>query len=194
MEYKITHYNQKKPIMVRSHERRVVRPYTKGGSWHARLKRWIWSWLRMPVVYSLMATIFVSFVASAFFGGELWEIYHPTAEAMAETILLTQKTQIPPILLRIAKAETDDNQTCDDDAIKHHFCTMGDYGNVLVTVNSNKSTDTGEFAINNYAWGAQAVKEGDDIYTEQGNQAFAIWLFYNYGTSPWSDSSSRWDK
>ena len=194
MSYRIKDSMGGKVIVVREHNRgsRVVRPYVKGLTWRQRLGRWIWSWLRTPVIYTLCGVIFASVTASAWFGGELYEVYHPTAAAEAQVILLKQKTDVPPLLKKIAFAETRDNQTCDADAIAHHFCKAGDAGNVLVTINTDGSTDTGAYAINNYTWGAQAAKLGYDIYTEDGNQAFAIWLFDNYGTAPWGDSKARW--
>ena len=181
--------NGKVITMVKEHER-AVRPYTKGGSWQTRLGRWIWSWLRTPVIYTLCTTIFMSYVTASFFAGELYETYHPTEKALAQVI--QQKETVPPILEKIAFAETRGNQTCTDDAIAHKYCKSYQKGEVLETTNKNGTVDIGEWAINNGAYGAQATKLGYDLYTQAGNQAMAEWIFDNVGTSPWYSSEARW--
>lgn len=189
--YKITDYRTKKPILIREHTR-IVRPYSKYGTWYERFGKWIWSWLRSPVIYTLCGIIFSSSVASAFFGGELWETYHPTNAAEAQIILMKDTQTVPPILQRIAFAETRNNQLCDADAIAHRLCPSYENGEVLETTNANKSVDIGAYAINNAAYGAKAVQLGYDIYTADGNKAMAEWIFNNEGTEPWYSSESRW--
>lgn len=42
------------------------------------------------------------------------------------------------------------------------------------------------------SWIPVARKVGDDIYTPQGNIAFALYLYKKNGTSPWTASRDCW--
>ncbi len=196
--YTINHYAKQKPIVVQEHTRseRPVRAYTKGHSWHMRLRVWIWSWLRLPVVYTLCALIFVSSMTAAFFAGELYDSqYHPQTIALvtvahAEAITNPIEDQIQ----RIGFAETRLNQFCNEDVAAHYpkVCTKAQYGSVLMTTNTNGSIDIGKYAINNRVWEAKAVQLGYNIYTEQGNHDMAVWIATNAGVKQWNASASRW--
>jgi hypothetical protein len=58
-------------------------------------------------------------------------------------------------------------------------------------INSNSTIDLGEFQINS-VWFALATKLGYDLTKESDNRAFAIYLFTNYGSSPWASSQAKW--
>ena len=53
--------------------------------------------------------------------------------------------------------------------------------------------DVGVMQINEHYHADEAVAQGDNIYTLQGNVAFAKYLYDKYGAQPWSSSSSCWD-
>lgn len=52
--------------------------------------------------------------------------------------------------------------------------------------------DVGVMQINEHYHADQAVKLGYDIYTVEGNLAFAKYLYSKYGTDPWSSSAKCW--
>lgn len=179
MSYKILDYRSRKPITVRTH--------TRNGRLGFMVQ--IKFFVRQATIYSLIAIIVVSSYASTYFLGML------NAPIVAEAQVITQTVKdptIPPVLLRINKAETHDNQFCSADAIARKYCHSYQKGEVLETTNTNGSVDIGEYAINNAAYGAQAMKLGYDIYTEQGNQDMATWIYQNVGTGPWYASEANW--
>ena len=49
-------------------------------------------------------------------------------------------------------------------------------------------SDIGICQINEPIWNDTARKMGYDIYTQEGNEKMAIWLFVNQGTAPWNSS------
>lgn len=54
------------------------------------------------------------------------------------------------------------------------------------------SYDIGKYQINVKIWGKKASQLGYDIFTEQGNELMARWIYENYGTSPWNLSKKCW--
>lgn len=54
--------------------------------------------------------------------------------------------------------------------------------------------DVGLAQINLPTWGAKAKELGDDLFTYQGNLAFAKWLFDHEGDAPWKYSKNCWQK
>jgi len=56
------------------------------------------------------------------------------------------------------------------------------------------SDDIGVMQINEYFHGDTAEKLGHDIYTLEGNLAYAKYLFEKQGTKPWNSSAVCWDK
>lgn len=54
--------------------------------------------------------------------------------------------------------------------------------------------DTGKYQINTYYHQNTAEKMGLDLFNEQDNEAYAIWLYENQGTKPWDASKHCWDK
>ena len=73
----------------------------------------------------------------------------------------------------------------------HQFDTEG---NVITRVNTdkNKTRDIGVMQINAYYQGDTAKKLGYDIYTVEGNAAYAKHLYEQEGTAPWSSSEKCW--
>lgn len=79
-----------------------------------------------------------------------------------------------PVMIEISRCESGWNQFSDD-------------GSVL----TSHTSDLGLFQINK-SWKPTAKKLRFDITTIQGNIGFALWLYQQYGTSPWTASKSCW--
>ena len=88
---------------------------------------------------------------------------------------------IPPVLKRIAYCESGNN----------HF---GKSGQVLAVGNTNKSVDVGRYQINVSVWGEIATAKGFNLFTEQGNEDMALWIYENRGTVDWYASAKCWNK
>ena len=86
-----------------------------------------------------------------------------------------------PVMERIAKCESGGK----------HFAPSGQ---VIVNVNNNKTYDIGKYQINSI-WNKKATELGYNLYIEKDNEAFAMWLYRNYGSEPWSASKANcWNK
>ncbi len=66
-------------------------------------------------------------------------------------------------------------------------------GQVIFKANTDGSVDIGKYQINSI-WNKKATKLGYDLTNEVDNKAFAMWLYKNYGTLPWSASAKCWNK
>lgn len=82
-----------------------------------------------------------------------------------------------PILVEIARCESTFRQ----------FDSKGKVIRGLVN-----RADVGVMQINEKYHSEAADKLGTDIYSVEGNVAFAKYLYKKYGTSPWSASSNCW--
>jgi hypothetical protein len=82
-----------------------------------------------------------------------------------------------PILAEIAKCES----------TYRHF---GKDGKIIRGIENR--FDVGVMQINEQYHAAQAKKLGYDIYTLDGNMAYAEWLYSQEGSKPWSASSKCW--
>lgn len=83
-----------------------------------------------------------------------------------------------PILAEIAKCESN----------YRHFGRNGKIIRGIV----NKA-DVGVMQINEMYHAAQAKTLGYDLYTLDGNMAYAEWLYKQEGVKPWKSSSKCWD-
>ncbi|HEX8994040.1 MAG TPA: hypothetical protein VF803_02185 [Candidatus Paceibacterota bacterium] len=81
-----------------------------------------------------------------------------------------------PILAEIARCESKFRQYDAD-------------GNVL---RGQVHTDVGVMQVNEYYHGEEAKKLGYDLYTLDGNMAYARYLYEREGTTPWLSSSYCW--
>ena len=84
-----------------------------------------------------------------------------------------------PMLVKICKAESGGKQ----------FKTNGDVMRGIVN-----PSDIGYCQINEYINNDEARRLGYDIYTEQGNKDYAVYLFMTRGTEPWNSSRNVWCK
>ena len=84
-----------------------------------------------------------------------------------------------PIMVKIAECES-------------HFHQYDKDGSVYRGVQNN--LDVGVMQINEHYHSATADKLGLDLYTIQGNVAYAQYLYDKQGTAPWSSSQPCWGK
>jgi len=84
-----------------------------------------------------------------------------------------------PIMADIAECES-------------HFRQFDTDGNVYRGVQNNE--DVGVMQINEHYHLETAQKLGYDIYTIQGNTAYALYLYNKEGTAPWASSEACWGK
>jgi len=99
------------------------------------------------------------------------------AEAQ-ETPVVTQ-VEIPLIMKEIALCESGNRQ-------------FGKDGKVLRGIVNPK--DTGRYQINEYWHLADSKKMGIDIYTSEGNEEYALYLYKTQGTRPWNASKPCWSR
>ena len=85
-----------------------------------------------------------------------------------------------PVLDRIAKCESPTG----------HWKN----GQVAFYGNKNGSVDIGKYMINNAIWGKKAAEMGYNLAVEKDNEAFAKYLYQNYGTEPWVFTKHCWNK
>ena len=88
-------------------------------------------------------------------------------------------TSDKPLMAEIASCES-------------HFRQYGKDGSVLRGIVNN--LDVGLFQINEHYHLERAKKLGYDIYSVEGNMAYAKLLFNEEGPTPWSSSSPCWSK
>lgn len=84
-----------------------------------------------------------------------------------------------PVMIEIARCES-------------RFTQYNKDGSVHRGVVNDK--DVGVMQINEFYHGEIAKKLGLDIYTIQGNMAYAKYLYDTQGTAPWSSSEPCWGK
>lgn len=121
-------------------------------------------------------------VLAGFFTGGLGFGQYTTTPV---TVFADRVTPVPtmpdiPVMDRIAKCESSNSQT-------------NKSGQFLVHVNSNGTYDQGRYQINS-DWNTTATKMGLDLTKDSDNAKFAMWLYTNIGTSPWSSSAKCWNK
>ena len=111
-------------------------------------------------------------------------MYSPV-EAMDATTTLQfgvktpQFQALPPILNKVAMCESGGRQ-------------FNENGHVLRGVVNHK--DVGLFQINEDYHLASATYMGLNIYTEEGNRAYALALYNSQGLAPWKASKYCWSK
>jgi hypothetical protein len=126
--------------------------------------------VRFTVRWSFIsATAYALFMAGAFF--------YSTSTVTATTVTVEAAA---PILDRIAQCES-------------HGQQLNPNGQVLLNINTNGTVDIGIFQINSIHE-AEATKLGDDLFTEEGNTAYARFLYSNRGTGDWASSAKCWMK
>lgn len=99
---------------------------------------------------------------------------------LAEKEVIKEIKIIPPVMNRIAKCESPKGQF--------------ENGKVVVRVNNDGSRDVGKYQINDRYWGLKAMELGFNLFTEEGNEKMAMWIYENKGTDPWIHSKPCWNR
>ncbi len=86
---------------------------------------------------------------------------------------------LPPIFDRIAYCESRNRQFNKDGTILRGII---------------HPYDVGRYQINSLQWSDEADKLRIDMYTEDGNEAMALYIYNKYGTKPWRSSQKCWDR
>ncbi len=152
-----------------------------------RIKRFIYKWSGLefvvnainrtvPVVktlskgsISLMAVF--SLVGWSYLSGVHTSIAR--ADIQPSIVRVTKPQEFPPFLKRICFAESGGRQFNKNGSVIRGIVDKSDIG--VCQINERYNNDL-------------ARKLGYDIYTEEGNKAFALYLFNNRGTQPWNAS------
>lgn len=135
---------------------------------------------RMKVVRLVKRVMVVMFSLSVLG----WSFY-AGSQFIPKTVVAEVKVQVkdmtlPPVMQRIKTCESTNSQ-------------LNKSGQVLVHVNKDGSYDIGAFQINSIH-NAAATKLGYDLTKEKDNEAYAVWLYENRGTSDWYSSQKCWSK
>ncbi len=103
---------------------------------------------------------------------------------------LIPDNSVPPILKRIAQAESLNSHYCTDTLVKAGMCAKGALGQVLV----NPTRDIGKYGINLLYNGKWCAGKGYNLFIEADNEQCALELFRERGSEPWSASKANWNK
>ena len=146
-----------------------------------------WFMIRVMVISTAVAVLTGVYFYGAFEGGRTISVINNNIIAEAAVVVPT----IPPVLERIAQAESHKSHFCTEALVKASMCKKHEVGQVLQHVNTNGSIDIGYYQINS-VHGATAAKLGYNLTIEADNKAFAEWLYANEGTEPWYSSEHNW--
>jgi hypothetical protein len=131
--------------------------------------------VRLGKLAGKVSIITLSIYAAGFIGSMYGTPTIVTMQAQAEDKVI----EIPPVLKRIAKCESNNQQ----------FLSNGDI--VRGKINHN---DIGKYQINELIHYDAAKKINMDIFTEKGNESYALYLYNTQGTEPWTASKKCWNK
>lgn len=92
----------------------------------------------------------------------------------AKEVIEVPIKEVPPVMKRIAKCESGGQH----------------YKNGQVVINPTQ--DAGLYQINLPVWSKTATQMGLNLMVEADNEAFAMYLYENYGTEPWYSSAKCW--
>ena len=104
-----------------------------------------------------------------------------------EKIVKVKDDTIPPILKKIALAESMNSHYCTEKLVVKRLCKKSEVGQVLRGVKDRQ--DIGKFQISLKFHKEQAEKMNLDLFKESDNEKYALWLFNNQGSVPWSASA-----
>lgn len=137
----------------------------------------IGNWIKHKVLLSAKICVVAWMVVG---GVKVGQNYTPSHVVYADHEVIKEVESDSPVMTRIAQCESSGNH-------------MGKKGQITIKVNTNGTYDIGKYQINSI-WNAQATKLGYDLTKEEDNKAFAMYLYKNQGTGPWSSSSKCWSR
>lgn len=93
---------------------------------------------------------------------------------------------IPAVMQRIAGCESEGNPKAQGKQFNAN-------GSVVTHVNTDGTTDVGKYQINMQKEHIlNLARLHLDVMTEEGNEAYALWIYENQGTGAWYSSRSCW--
>ncbi|MBI2024208.1 hypothetical protein HYT00_02385 [Candidatus Giovannonibacteria bacterium] len=137
----------------------------------------------MPIIYLVLVGLALSFPqigheATAPYDSESQSTFiYENAVISNNSVHAKTNIVLPEVMKRIAKCESNDR----------HFDENG-----KVLIGKFDTSDIGRYQINRRYWEAESKKLGYDIFSESGNEAFALYLYDKYGSDPWSKSEPCW--
>ena len=153
-------------------------------------KRWSIKWIvykiKRAIRWTIKWTAITASISAILIGAGAYGIwaYPRTVEAEPIKVEVTKRLAIQD---KIAGCESEGNA-------KSKGSQFNTKGVMRKHVNKDGTVDIGKNMINDYHWEAKAVEMGFNIYTEEGNDKMAEWIFSQYGSSPWSASVKCWSK
>ncbi|OGF67196.1 hypothetical protein A3I27_01260 [Candidatus Giovannonibacteria bacterium RIFCSPLOWO2_02_FULL_43_11b] len=136
----------------------------------------------MLIIYFILVSLALSFPEVGHEAGPTYiqDVYlEKNAMISANALSPSVSLEIPGIMRKIATCESNDR----------HFDKDG-----KVVIGKYDIRDIGRYQINLRYWEDEAKKLGYDIYSEDGNEAFAMYLYKKYGTDPWQRSRWCWSR
>lgn len=101
-------------------------------------------------------------------------------------IVQAPKESKAAVMQRIAGCESEGNRNAKGKQFNAN-------GTIVTNVNTNGTVDVGKYQINmQKAHIVAMAKLGLNPFTEEGNEAYAMYLYENEGTGDWSSSRSCW--
>lgn len=140
-----------------------------------------WQVVKFKIRKMMKYVIRYSFGAGLMYGAFILGSYLNPIVTYAVQDKIIQVEGESPVMDRIAKCESEGKHT-------------GKSGQVLAVGNNNKSVDVGKYQINLSVWGAKATEMGLNLFVEEDNKKFAMYLYKNFGTEPWVYSKHCWNK
>jgi hypothetical protein len=135
-----------------------------------------WFWTKVSFYAALFGGVFMGI-------GAVWFSSH-TIEAQT----VTQAAPDAPILERIADCESGTGKPGTGTQFRKD-------GSVVTNANTNGTVDVGKYQINlNPAHIREMATLGLNPLTEEGNTAYAKFLYENHGTGDWDSSAHCWRK
>lgn len=131
----------------------------------------------MPFAASIALAVSVALSPQPAPSVQTWIGPMPAAQTVEQYV--QQYFADEPIMYEIARCES-------------HFKQFDTDGSVHRGVVNH--ADVGVMQVNEYYHGKTADKLGLDLYTIQGNVAYAKYLFDKEGATPWASSSPCWSK
>lgn len=132
-------------------------------------------WFQKFVIIPLFGTGFMFLAGWMYINADKTIIY----ASGAERYVAVKDSSIPPIMQKIAKCESGGKQFNEDGSLVRGHKVFN---------------DVGKFQINEFYHEKEARKMGLDLRTEEGNTAYAMYLYETRGTGDWESSRACWSK
>lgn len=115
-----------------------------------------------------------------------------SSNTVEELIPVKKELVVPQQLIDIGWCESTNDQSKVGLNYVYESITLEDGTKKRVRTDVVWSRDIGKYQINDYFHEETAKKLGFDIYTEEGNTAYALLLYNKNGTSDWNASKACW--